>query len=45
LTGPFYVEGASEGDIILVTFTKVALNRNYATTLEGFVPSIAQRIR
>ena len=38
LTGPFYVEGASEGDVIAVTFIKVALNRNYATTLEGFVP-------
>jgi acetamidase/formamidase len=38
LTGPFYIEGASEGDVIAVTFIKVALNRNYATTLEGFVP-------
>lgn len=38
LTGPFYVDGASIGDVIAVTLTKVSLNRNYATTVEGFVP-------
>lgn len=38
LTGPFYVEGVSKGDVIAVTLTKVSLNRNYATTVEGFVP-------
>jgi amidase len=37
LTGPFYVEGASEGDVIAVTLIRVSLNRNYATTLETFV--------
>ena len=29
LTGPFYVEGAEAGDILLVKFTKVRLNRNW----------------
>ena len=38
LTGPFYIEGTKEGDIIAVNLLKVSLNRNYATTLEGFVP-------
>lgn len=37
LTGPFYIEGAMPGDIVAITLTKVALNRNYATTLEGFI--------
>jgi len=38
LTGPFFIEGASVGDAIAVTITKISLNRNYATTLEGLVP-------
>ena len=38
LTGPFYIEGAKEGDMIAVNLLKISLNRNYATTLEGFVP-------
>ena len=37
LTGPFYIEGASPGDIIAITLTKVSLNRDYATTVETFV--------
>lgn len=37
LTGPFYIEGAMPGDIVAITLTKVALNRTYATTLEGFI--------
>lgn len=38
LTGPLYIEGALQGDIIAVTILKVSLNRNYATTLDAFVP-------
>jgi len=38
LTGPFFIEGAVPGDAIGVTITKISLNRNYATTLEGLVP-------
>jgi amidase len=38
LTGPFYIEGVSEGDVVAITLTKVALNRNYASTFEIFVP-------
>jgi len=38
LTGPFFIEGAVAGDAIAVTITKISLNRNYATTLEGLVP-------
>ena len=38
LTGPFYIESAAQGDAIAVTITKISLNRNYATTLEGLVP-------
>jgi len=38
LTGPFFIEGAEPGDAIAVTITKIALNRNYATTLEALVP-------
>jgi acetamidase/formamidase len=37
LTGPFYIENASAGDIIAVTLTKVSLNRSYAYTSQGFV--------
>ncbi len=38
LTGPFFIEGVAAGDAIAVTITKISLNRNYATTLEGLVP-------
>jgi len=37
LTGPFYIEGASPGDIIAIMLTDVSLNRDYATSVEGFV--------
>jgi acetamidase/formamidase len=37
LTGPFYIEDASAGDILAVTFTKISLNRSYAFTTENFV--------
>jgi amidase len=37
LTGPFYIEGASPGDVVAITLTKVSLNRNYATTVETFI--------
>ena len=37
LTGPFYVEGAVVGDVLAITFTKVALNRLNAFTTESFV--------
>jgi amidase len=37
LTGPFYIENASAGDILAVTLTKISLNRSYAFTTESFV--------
>src|SRR6478752_4804001 len=40
LTGPFFIQGASAGDIVAVTITKLSLNRNYATTLNAFIPKI-----
>ncbi len=36
LTGPFYVEGAEEGDIIQVTFTDMKFSRNTALCLPYF---------
>jgi amidase len=36
LTGPFYIEHAEPGDILAITLTKVALNRDYAYTTEIF---------
>jgi len=36
LTGPFYVEGASEGDVLAVSFLSISFNRNYATCIEYF---------
>jgi acetamidase/formamidase len=38
LTGPFFIESVAAGDAIAVTITKITMNRNYATTLEGLVP-------
>jgi acetamidase/formamidase len=38
LTGPFYIEGVSKGDVLVINLLKVSLNRNYATTFEVFVP-------
>ena len=37
LTGPFFIDSASAGDIVAITLTNVSLNRDYATTVEGFV--------
>jgi acetamidase/formamidase len=36
LTGPFYVEGAEEGDILKVTFTDMKFSRNTALCLPYF---------
>ncbi|MDN3657371.1 acetamidase/formamidase family protein [Ferruginibacter paludis] len=38
LTGPFYIRGASKGDILVITFTNIALNRPSAISLVRFVP-------
>ncbi|MEZ4946297.1 MAG: acetamidase/formamidase family protein [Cyclobacteriaceae bacterium] len=38
VTGPFYIEGAQPGDIIAITLTNVSINRDYAITVETFVP-------
>lgn len=40
LTGPFYIEGASAGDVIAITIVSLSLNRNFATTLNAFIPKI-----
>jgi amidase len=37
LTGPFYIDGALPGDILVITLTDVSLNRDYASTVEGFI--------
>jgi len=37
VTGPFFIEGASPGDIVAITLTSVSLNRDHATTVGGFV--------
>src|SRR5271156_4796209 len=37
LTGPFYIENSTEGDVLQITLTKVALNRPYAYTTQNFV--------
>lgn len=37
LTGPFYINGALPGDILAVTLTDVSLNRDYSSTVEGFI--------
>jgi acetamidase/formamidase len=38
LTGPFYVDGAEEGDVLAVTFLDIAFTRNYAVCMEYFHP-------
>ena len=38
LTGPFYIEGAQPGDLLVIRILKVTLNRDKAYTVEGFVP-------
>ncbi len=40
LTGPFYIEGASAGDVIAISIVSLSLNRNFATTLNAFIPKI-----
>ena len=40
LTGPFYIEGALAGDVVAINIVKLSLNRNFATTLNAFVPRI-----
>ncbi len=37
VTGPFYIEGASPGDIVAITLTSVSLNRDYATTVGSYI--------
>ncbi|MBX9614727.1 MAG: acetamidase/formamidase family protein [Caulobacteraceae bacterium] len=34
-TGPFFVVGANPGDVLAIHFTKLALNRDYADSLDG----------
>lgn len=38
LTGPFYIQGASPGDILLISFIDISLNRTSAQSFEAFVP-------
>jgi amidase len=38
LTGPFYINGASKGDILVITFIDISLNRSSAHSFESFVP-------
>lgn len=40
LTGPFYIDGASPGDVLAIEIISLSLNRNYATTLNAFIPKI-----
>jgi len=40
LTGPFYIEGVSAGDIVAISIVELSLNRNFATTLNAFIPKI-----
>jgi acetamidase/formamidase len=36
-TGPFYIETASPGDTLVVHFTRIRLNRDYAVSDDGIV--------
>jgi amidase len=36
LTGPFYIENANAGDVLVIHFNKISLNRSYAFTTESF---------
>jgi amidase len=38
LTGPFYINGAEEGDILVIKLIEVSLNRPSASCFESFVP-------
>jgi acetamidase/formamidase len=40
LTGPFFIEGASAGDVIAISIIKISLNRNYAMTLGALIPKV-----
>ena len=40
LTGPFYVEGAKAGDVLVVEIVRLRLDRGDATTLNAFIPDI-----
>jgi len=40
LTGPFYIEGAAAGDVVAISIVELSLNRNFATTLNAFIPKI-----
>ncbi len=37
LTGPFYIENCTTGDVLQITLIKVSLNRSYAYTTAAFV--------
>ena len=37
LTGPFYINNATPGNVLKITLKKISLNRNYAYTSESFV--------
>jgi acetamidase/formamidase len=37
VTGPFFIVGASPGDILAITLTSVSLNRDYATTVGSYL--------
>ena len=38
-TGPFFIAGANPGDVLAVHIRKLALNRDYADSLDGFTSS------
>ncbi|HUH09270.1 MAG TPA: acetamidase/formamidase family protein [Brevundimonas sp.] len=38
-TGPFFIVGANPGDVLAVHIRKLALNRDYADSLDGFTSS------
>jgi amidase len=39
LTGPFFIEGAVRGDTLVVHFNRIRLNRDWAESGSGIVPS------
>ena len=40
LTGPFYIDGASPGNLLAIEIVSLPLNRSYATTLNAFILKI-----
>jgi acetamidase/formamidase len=40
LTGPFFIEDAMPGDVLVIKLIDVRLNRDYATTLNTLIPKI-----